>query len=181
MMIDEATKARFFAKVDKCGPTVREELGPCWVWMACVGPKGYGRFSLGGGPLTAHRVSYEMHVGPIGDLCVLHRCDVPACVNPSHLWLGTIADNNADMVGKGRHPSVMRPECLQRGDGHYARTNPERLARGERHGLANQPDRIVDEVRRMVGAGRSQRSVSRELGIPQPTISTWVRGIRRCA
>lgn len=77
----------------------------CWLWTGKLNDKGYGRLSRGArgeGWHYAHRVSYELHVGPAGGLHVLHRCDVPCCVNPSHLFLGTQADNNRDRDGKGR-------------------------------------------------------------------------------
>lgn len=71
----------------------------CWLWDGYVNRGGYGRFGEG----YAHRYSYEKLVGVIPPgLFVLHKCDVPSCVNPNHLWLGTQADNLADMRNKGR-------------------------------------------------------------------------------
>jgi hypothetical protein len=68
--------------------------------------KGYGQIGAGGTGgkmLKAHRVSWEIHKGQIpGGMNVLHNCDTPLCVNPKHLFLGTTADNNKDMVDKGR-------------------------------------------------------------------------------
>ena len=76
----------------------------CWLWTACVRQSdGYGTLGIKGKTKAAHRVSWEIHNGPIPEgLCVLHRCDVPTCVNPDHLFLGTKADNTADMIAKGR-------------------------------------------------------------------------------
>ena len=95
---------RFWQKVD-----IR--VGGCWLWTAnCTkDSKGRRRYGLigagrrGEGMLYAHRVSWEIHNGPIPNgLQVLHRCDNPQCVNPSHLFLGTQLDNMHDMVRKGR-------------------------------------------------------------------------------
>lgn len=77
----------------------------CWGWRGSRNPKGYGRLGRTGGKsiALAHRVSWEIHFGEIPEgLCVLHRCDNPPCTNPSHLWLGSVADNQADMREKGR-------------------------------------------------------------------------------
>jgi hypothetical protein len=82
-----------------------EESG-CWLWTAQLCTTGYGVIGAGGKygpPLNAHRVSWELHVGPIPtDLWVLHKCDVKKCVNPDHLFVGTQQDNMSDMIRKGR-------------------------------------------------------------------------------
>jgi len=77
----------------------------CWLWLGALNAKGYGLIRVAGKTELAHRMSYRRYRGevPVG-LCVLHRCDVPACINPDHLFLGTQTDNMRDMSSKNRHP-----------------------------------------------------------------------------
>jgi hypothetical protein len=76
----------------------------CWEWKGGKMKNGYGRFGIAKGQIVfAHRYSYEAKHGPIPPgLFVLHSCDNPGCVNPSHLSVGTHADNMQDMRAKGR-------------------------------------------------------------------------------
>ena len=90
---------RLFAKVEK--------TDTCWLWKGSRTGIGHGVIGVGvrgKGTVLVHRVSWELANGKVPDgMCVLHKCDVPNCVNPSHLWLGTYYDNNHDMWLKGRH------------------------------------------------------------------------------
>jgi hypothetical protein len=88
---------RFWAKVHKT-------INFCWLWEASCNRKGYGYFRFRGMSWLAHRVAWVLCFGEIPDgLDVLHTCDTPPCVRPSHLFLGNDADNVADKVAKDRH------------------------------------------------------------------------------
>lgn len=77
--------------------------GACLIWTGARFGNGYGEMKVEGRIRPVHRVVYERMVGPIpAGMQVLHRCDTPLCCNHDHLFLGTQADNMADMVSKGR-------------------------------------------------------------------------------
>ena len=149
--MDENTVARFWSKVDKNGtaPANRPELGPCWVWRGSK-RRGYGVYWDGDDPESAHRMSYVMANGTIpGGLLICHHCDLPACVNPRHLYAGTPKDNANDMGKRGR-----------RGN------------RGERAGGAKLTEELVREIR---SSAEPARTMAKRLGVRASTI----RKIRR--
>ncbi len=74
----------------------------CWIWLGKLNDSGYGVGKISGSEQRIHRFMYRHHVGDPGDLMVLHRCDIRCCVNPSHLFKGTAADNIHDCMEKGR-------------------------------------------------------------------------------
>jgi hypothetical protein len=95
-LLTQTDLERFWLRVNKNGDD-------CWTWTGFKNELGYGLFSLDHKHVKAHRVSWMVANGKIPDgLCVLHSCDNPICVNPSHLFLGTMKDNTQDMLAKGR-------------------------------------------------------------------------------
>lgn len=96
----------------------------CWIWTGALNAQGYGVLGVYGKVIRAHRFSWELVNGPIPrGLCALHKCDVRACVNPDHIFLGTMQDNSTDMVQKGRH----RPVFISGEDSVSARLNAQQV------------------------------------------------------
>ncbi len=83
----------------------------CWLWVGACGGGQYGSIAINRRTVRSPRVAWELFIGPIGDLDVLHRCDQPLCVNPAHLFLGTHLDNMQDRDAKGRNGWGTRTHC----------------------------------------------------------------------
>lgn len=171
MAIPENIMVRFWSKVDKDGPTVAHVPGisNCWVWTGRPDHSGYGVCFVLKRIWMSHRFAWTWANGPIPDgMCVLHRCDNRPCVRPEHLFLGTRADNIADMRAKGRE---------SRGERHKSRTHPETVTRGVRHHNALLTPRLVREARARFAAGEPVRSIARDIGVSFPTV--WKAAVRQ--
>ena len=97
---------RFMAKVSP------EPMSGCWLWTGCLQGQGYGQINVGGKIVLAHRLSYELHRGPIAPgLYARHTCDFPACVNPDHIQPGTPSENSQDKVRRGRDFNLNKTAC----------------------------------------------------------------------
>lgn len=108
----------------------------CWLWTGAAKELGYGVIGLGhreDGTAKAHRVAYQLYKGDIPQgMNVLHSCDLPCCVNPAHLRLGTLSDNSRDCVSRGRHKTPNN-----RGErATWAKLNAEKVAQIKKRELA---------------------------------------------
>jgi hypothetical protein len=145
----------------------------CWLWVSSAGRHGYGVFRdtrpTPNVTVTAHRMAWSLFRGPIPTgLWVLHTCESAyppgdityrRCVNPDHLKVGTVLENNGDSARTGRRP----------------KTNPRGGQRGERHHSAQLTEDVVREARMWRTAGVTYSALASVLGVDPETVRDAVR------
>jgi hypothetical protein len=136
-------REKFLAKV------CRDAASGCWLWQGMVTPDGYGVAFIAKKRQAAHRAAWMLFCGPIpAGMAVCHKCDVRACVNPDHLFVGTAADNAQDRVNKDRTP------------------------RGEKHHATKLTVDQVSRIKTMLAEDRMYMSeIAREFGVSISTIA----------
>jgi hypothetical protein len=135
----------------------------CWFWTGAKNELGYGYIDVQGRQSLAHRVSYELQIGPIpAGLLVLHECDNPSCINPTHLTVGTQSKNMRDKLKRGRANNP-------RGEAHWMYGKSEGLPSAKLNWKS------VREIRERYASGEVQTALAAKYGVGQGTISSIVR------
>jgi hypothetical protein len=129
------------------GRVDQHETDECWPFVGAVNTYGYGQIRVDGKQELAHRLAFELATGiSPGLLLVCHRCDNPRCCNPSHLFLGSVADNAQDAANKGRLP-----------------------------GARKLTEELVREIRRLAANGVTYAELGRRFGVTAENISSVCR------
>lgn len=145
MQLTAAEETRFWLKV------LPPNENGCRLWSDNTNKDGYGQVRIQDKMCKAHRIAYLLSIGPVPEgFNVCHKCDIPACCNPAHLFLGTQSDNLRDMREKGRA---------------FA-------AYGERHGSSKLTESDVLEIRNLYAKGEKQRILADLFGISQVSVSS---------
>lgn len=134
---------------------IPEDENDCWEWTGRKNYKGYGVMKINSRNVQVHRFSYEIHSKaeiPAG-LLACHKCDNPVCVNPSHIFIGTVLDNNLDRDRKGRK------------------------AVGERNGRSRLTESDIRKIKYLINSGVSDSEIARRVNLWSSTIRAIRVGI----
>ncbi len=148
-------------KIRRSGLSTRDRLldsveydtnGGCWLWTGTLNADGYGRLNVERVIHPTHRLAWREFNGSIGDKNVLHKCDVRACINPNHLFLGTQRDNVDDMLAKGRN------------------------RRGSALPASKLSEEQIPEIRRLLREGKTSYRIGPMFGVHPSTIDAIAVG-----
>lgn len=152
--VKDMADGALFARLEK---RVAVDEAGCWKFIGCITPRGYGAVQLRGSKVGAHRAMWQAVNGQIpSGMLICHRCDVPDCINPDHLFLGTSLDNNRDRAQKGRSH---RPK-------------------GELNVMAKLSDQQVMEAMQRYSRCETAAQIAASMNVSPATISSWVRKLR---
>lgn len=149
---------RYSKMEDKLRNYIRK-TDKCWLWTGDKYSSGYGRLTIKLGlQVRAHRFMYEQRFGKIPEgMFALHKCDVRACVNPEHIFIGTKKDNMQDCVSKGR--------------------NRYKTLKGTESPNSNLNKKDITEIRELYKTGKFfQREIGHKFGVSQVTVSRIILG-----
>lgn len=126
----------------------------CWIWKGSTSSDGYGQFHVGKNKyVRAHRLAFRIDRCHLDEeLLVCHSCDTPRCVNPAHLWQGTMQDNHDDREAKGH------------------------TARGETGGMTKLTQVQVLQIRQLLAAGHTQENIAASFDVTDGSISNIKTG-----
>lgn len=152
--LDEEELERFLSKTS---PNFEDTKSQCWIWYGALEKAGYGSFNLRGKTIRASRLSFLHFKDSIpSGMMVCHTCDIKRCINPEHLFLGTMSDNVMDSVNKGL------------------------VARGEKHVQAKLSNEQVVEAKELYRSGlHTQKEISQKYGVCAGYMSRLINGHRR--
>ena len=163
--LTQAQQERFWSHV------LKADGDACWLWQASG--QRYGKIKYSGRFYSSHRMAYHLAHGPIPDgLLVCHKCDNQKCCRPDHLFAGTNADNQQDMLAKGRENRA----C---GINHGSKTMPHKFDGSQNRKLT--AESVAEIRRRYALGGVTQQQLADEYLVSQVNISvvlkykTWRR------
>ena len=136
---------------------IKKKWVGCWLWTGAVDKDGYGKITINYQDHRVHRVVFKLTKGDPGDLPVLHTCDNPPCCRPSHLYLGTHADNARDRDERKRGFFIS----------------------GERHPHAQLTDADIALIRQLANEGKSRRELMDRFGISRTHVIGIINRTRR--